>query len=421
LALRCSVQHYGWGDPVFIPRLVGRANLARRPFAELWIGAHPDLPATVDLDGVDMPLDQLIAAAPEALLGLRTVNRFGPRLPFLLKVLAARQPLSIQVHPNRSQASQGFEREERAGVAVTDPKRNYRDRNHKPELLVALSDFHALLGFRPWQRIAETLAETPELAALSEHLAPSPAALQTLYCRLMRMSQQEVNALLDPLVTRLAQEQATRPFGQDDHRFWLLKADRSFSIPGRRDRGLFSFLLLNLIHLRPGEAIFLPAGQLHSYLQGAGLELMPNSNNVLRGGLTPKHIDVDELLRVVHFNPGWTAVVEQQSSDGSHRRYRVPAPEFMLEQRQMQRGEVRDLEVDSIVLGIVLQGTVEIAAGNGSQGLGRERGEVFLIPAPCRGRLYCRQDARVYLASVPEHARDPWQLDSQKWLRTAHP
>lgn len=402
LALHCEVQHYHWGDPAFIPALLGRANQGRRPFAELWIGAHPDGPARADLDGVAVPLDQLIAAAPEPMLGARTLDRFGPRLPFLLKVLAASQPLSIQVHPDRDQASDGFDREQAAGVPANDPKRNYRDRNHKPELLVALSDFHALLGFRPLPQIAKILAATPELTGLADDFALSAAGLEALYRRLMTMPQQEVNALLDPLIARLTREQSQQSFSEDDFRFWLLKADRGFSIPGRRDRGLFSILLLNLIQLQPGQAIFLPAGQLHSYLQGAGLELMASSNNVLRGGLTPKHIDVEELLRVVRFDPGEVTLVEQQSVDGAGRCYRVAAPELMLEQIQLTPGQTRQLAGEGIALGIMLQGAVQIDADKRDVSLAREGGQAFLIPAACTGRLHCLQETALYLARVPD-------------------
>lgn len=402
LALQCGVQHYDWGDPAFIPRLLGRANPGRRPFAELWIGAHSDLPAQAHLDGVDVPLDQLIAAAPQVLLGAGTLDRFGPRLPFLLKVLAAGQPLSIQVHPDRQQASDGFEREQRAGVPITDAMRDYRDRNHKPELLVALTNFHALLGFRPLSQIAERLAATPELRGLALDFESSATGLEALYQRLMTMPQPEVNALLDPLIARLTKEQLQQPFGKDDDRFWLLKADRAFSMPGRRDRGLFSVMLLNLIRLRPGQAIFLPAGRLHGYLEGAGLELMASSNNVLRGGLTPKHIDIDELLRVVRFEPGLPTLVDRQSVEGTDIGYPVPTPELMLKLARMKAGDCRPIGAGRILLGIVLKGAVEIDTGRANNGLARAQGEAFVIPALCRGLLRCREDASVYLASTGE-------------------
>ena len=329
LRLDGQVQHYSWGDARFIPALIDRTNRSQRPFAELWIGAHPDLPALARIDGESVPLNRLIDVAPRALLGEDIAARFDNSLPFLFKVLAARQPLSIQVHPNLAQAQEGFEREDHDGVPIASAKRNYRDRNHKPELLVALSDFYALRGFRPVAEVSALLASMPEPRGLRATLAN--AGLAGLYRQLMRLPQQAVNVLLDPLVHRLHDAHRARAFARDDPRFWLLRADRLFSVPGHRDRGLFSMLLLNLIHLHPGQGIFLPAGELHSYLQGIGLELMANSNNVLRGGLTRKHIDVDELLRVVRFDAAPAAVIEPETIDPMRQRYRVPALEFELE------------------------------------------------------------------------------------------
>jgi mannose-6-phosphate isomerase len=296
LVLTCGVQHYDWGDHVFIPALLGQPAPADRPHAELWIGAHPDLPATAELDGAPVPLDRLIAAAPTALLGAETAARYGGELPFLFKVLSAATPLSIQAHPNRAQAEQGFADEDRRGLAPTDPRRNYRDRNHKPELLVALTEVHALRGFRPLAEIAAELAHYPTLRAFADTLDGTPAGLRRAYGEHMRLPQPDIDALLAPVLAA-SRRRADNPADAGRERCrWLLDADRRFAADGHHDRGLLAFLLLNLLHLRPGQAIFLPAGELHSYLAGAGLELMASSNNVLRGGLTTKHIDVDALL-----------------------------------------------------------------------------------------------------------------------------
>jgi len=409
LRLDCGVQHYDWGDHSYIPGLLGQDNRPPRPFAELWIGAHPDLPSLARVEGHSIALDRLIKAAPEALLGRRVNANFGGRLPFLLKVLAARQPLSIQAHPDLTQAHAGFERESHQGIAIGDARRNYRDSNHKPELLVALTDFYALRGFRPLHEIARTLSTTPELRALSRSWGAGKQRLADLYRDLMRMPQPDINAILDPMLARLEAEQIGAAFEREDWRFWLLHADRLFSQPGRRDRGLLSFLLLNLIHLRPGQGLYLPAGELHSYLQGAGLELMANSNNVLRGGLTPKHIDVDELLNVVRVDAAIdhapADIIEPAALDDACLRYRAPAAEYELQACTLPAGKRHRLRDADVRLGLVLSGAVELH-GNGIE-LRLRQGQTFFIPPHCEISLRAKQSATLYLADVPDDPADP--------------
>ncbi|MGB5832658.1 MAG: mannose-6-phosphate isomerase, class I [Thiohalocapsa sp.] len=403
LALACAVQHYDWGDPAYIPALIGESNTCRRPFAELWIGAHPDLSSVAQIDGKSAPLSELLSAAPDTLLGPRVSAAFRGRLPFLFKVLAAQQPLSVQVHPNLDQARAGFDRENHDGIPVDDPRRNYRDFNHKPELLVALTDFYALSGFRPLGEIARTLAVTPELAALANDIETNTDkprdGLASLYQRLMRMPQHAVNTLLDPLISRLQTQSQKIPYNCDDRRYWLLRADQVFSLPGRRDRGLFSILLLNLMYLRPGQAIYLPAGVLHSYLQGAGLELMANSNNVLRGGLTQKHIDVDELLNVISFDAGPAELIKPHGTGKGRLRYRVPTTEFELQSLSLRAGTRQRLKDSAIQLGLVLNGEMEIRGNN--EMLRRQAGQSFLIPAGLESTFSAMKETNICLAGVP--------------------
>jgi mannose-6-phosphate isomerase class I len=414
VALECAMQHYGWGDPAFIPALLGQPNPAGEPCAELWIGAHHDLPSVARDGEQRAPLDLLIEAAPD-LLGRRPRARFGDTLPFLLKVLSARQPLSIQVHPDQAQARTGFEREQRAGIPQGAPSRSYRDRNHKPELLVALTDFFALRGFRPLDEIHAILAATPELAGLAAGAPADAEALAALYQRLMRLPQPRVDALLDPLLSRLRAEQPPGGFAEDDYRCWLLHADALYSVGGHRDRGLFGMLLLNLIHLRPGQGIFLPAGELHSYLRGSGLELMANSNNVLRGGLTPKHIDVEALLDVVRVDPAPAAIIEPVRRDDGRWYYPTPAPEFVLQAVGIDRGECRPLSTagndEGLMLGLVLEGAARIETPDGA-GLTAGRGRAFMLPAATETRARALTDTTLYLASVP---------DRDRAVRTARP
>jgi mannose-6-phosphate isomerase len=292
-----------------------------RPVAELWFGAHPDDPAAVPSHCTT--LDALIAADPDATLGSSVVAEFGPRLPFLLKVLAAQSPLSLQVHPTRVQAEAGYAREDERGVPRGTAQRNYRDRNHKPELLLALTPFDALCGFRPVPatlRLIDAMGVT-RLAPVRELLA-GPDGLRAAFTALLRNDEPET------LVKEVSQA-AERLV---DHPEWDLAARvvrrSATAFPG--DPGVLLTLLLNAVRLAPGEATYLSAGSVHSYLGGTGIEIMANSDNVLRCGLTAKHVDVDEVLAVTDFTelaqPRW-----QPSRAGPGRwRFQPPVSDFAL-------------------------------------------------------------------------------------------
>ena len=346
--LACDVQHYAWGQrgpAAYIPAFLGVAATPDVPYAELWIGDNPALPSRARLPGdppVEVDLPDLLAAAPDTVLSGSASCR--PRLAFLTKILAAAQALSIQVHPSKQQAEAGFAEENARGVPLRDERRSFKDANHKPELLVALAPFRGLKGFRPLEEIAKALRdEAPELALLAprfddelraagQDAAARAALLRDLYTRAMRAPQQQVNALLDPLLARL---RAQPSLTEAERGFWVLRADRDHSRGGEHDRGLFSFFLLNLVSLRPGQAVFLGPGEPHAYLQGVGLEVMANSDNVLRGGLTPKHVDIERLLEVLVFRDGPAQVIEADPSDGV---YETPAGEFEVA-RVALRGE----------------------------------------------------------------------------------
>ena len=412
LPLHCGVQHYSWGDPDFIPALIDVHNPRGLPFAELWIGTHPDLLSTVQLSGWRMSLAELIAAAPTTMLGAASAADFNNQLPFLLKVLAAREPLSIQAHPTREQAVAGYHREDAIGLPLTDPRRSYRDRNHKPELLVAVTDFYALRGFRPLAEISAELAAAPELAPLEARFEPSTAGLFKLYRWLMQLEQRQVNALLSPLIARLQRERGGARFDPTDRRDWLIEADRLFSANSRCDRGLFSLLLLNLVALHPGEALFLPAGELHAYLRGAAIELMANSNNVLRGGLTQKHIDVPALLDTLSVDPARGEVHQAKApvEPGLPETYPTPATEFLLERHRLCAGERRRISSRAangsalggarLRLGIVLDGQLSLYSP-GEAPLGLERGAAVVIPAGCSAELRSEQRSVIFMARAP--------------------
>jgi mannose-6-phosphate isomerase len=285
-ALDGAQRDYAWGSRTAIQRLLGLPEDGR-PIAELWFGAHPDGPSAVPEHGGT--LDTLIDADPDGTLGATTVRRFGPRLPYLLKVLAADKALSIQVHPTRDQAVDGFLREDAAGIPRDAPNRNYRDENHKPELLCALTPFDALCGFRPVVQTLRLLDELDvgELEFVAD-LLRGPDPLRAAFTALL--THDNPAPIADAVALRVADTE-DGPL----HAVRLAADD----FPG--DVGVLLTLLLNYVRLEPGEAIYLGAGNVHAYLRGTGVEVMASSDNVLRCGLTPKHIDVPELVAITDF------------------------------------------------------------------------------------------------------------------------
>jgi mannose-6-phosphate isomerase len=327
--LENPVRAYAWGSRTVIAELLGQEVPSAHPQAELWFGAHPADPShLVHADGGHTSLLDALRADPKQLLGLDRIERWDGTLPFLLKVLAADEPLSLQAHPSIEQACTGFAREDAAGIPRGAADRNYRDANHKPELICALTTFHALVGFRDPAVTVRLLREleVPELAGHAELLAgqPDPDGLRALFTTWITLPQ----SMLDTLVPAL-QEGCVRLAGGDgefcnEARTVLELSER---YPG--DAGVLAALLLNRVTIEPGEALYLPAGNLHAYLSGAGIELMANSDNVLRGGLTPKHVDVPELLRVLDFVAEPPPVLTGRP-DAGWTRYDTPAEEFLL-------------------------------------------------------------------------------------------
>jgi mannose-6-phosphate isomerase len=403
LRLQNPVQEYDWGSRTAIPELLGGASPAERPQAELWMGAHPLAPSRALLDGRSVPLPQLIGRDPEGVLGPGVARRFGGRLPFLFKVLAAERPLSIQAHPDREQAREGFARENRRGIALQSRRRNYRDDNHKPEILSALSPFWALKGFRPLPRMIELLssaglrsARTPLKAFAAR---PDEDGLKAFFAFLMGLDGEGQRRLTAEAVA-WARRQAEQGGDQGelaDVARWVQGLEAFF--PG--DVGVLSPLLLNLLRLEPGDAIFLEARTLHAYLEGVGVELMASSDNVIRGGLTGKHIDVPELLQVVRFQGGEPRRVEPRVLPGGERLFPCPAEEFELSEIALapDRPHERRKRYGVEIL-ICLSGSGRIRTSRSGQALEFGRGESFLAPAAA-GDYTISGEGRLYRAAVP--------------------
>lgn len=364
-----TIQPYAWGSTTFIPELLGTEPTGE-PQAELWLGAHASASASVG----GRRLDALIAEDPAGVVGAAVVAKFGAGLPFLMKVLAAAKPLSLQAHPSRAQAEAGHAREEAAGVAADAPNRLYKDAWPKPELLCALVDSEALCGFRePLETHALFAAlGVTEALALVEPLADEGRApqerLAEVFARLLRLQGAD-RAVVTAVTTAAASVPAEGALGL------FARTARELGEHNGDDPGILAALLMNRVALQPHQAVFLAAGNLHAYLRGGGVEIMANSDNVMRGGLTPKHVDVDELLSVLDFEPGFPGLVEPVEKTPGCWRYPTPAPEFAL-----WRLDLRDspVELPASDLGRVLL----VTSGSASAGdLRLGRGQAAFVRA----------------------------------------
>ncbi|WP_100481328.1 mannose-6-phosphate isomerase, class I [Mycobacteroides abscessus] len=402
--LRGAIRTYAWGSRTAIAEFTGRPTPTPHPEAELWLGAHPADPAYLETGGGAESLLEVVAADPTGQLGAASVAEFGDQLPFLLKVLAADEPLSLQAHPSAQQAADGFAREEAAGVPLNSPVRNYRDRNHKPELVVALDRFEALAGFRdPGDtvdlfRAFDVEALTPYVNLLAGQ--SDADGLRALFTTWITLPQPSLDVLVPAVL-----DGAVRYLSSDDVRF--VGEARTLLELGERypaDAGVLASLLLNRLTLEPGEGIYLPAGNLHAYLRGLAVEIMANSDNVLRGGLTPKHVDVPELLRVLDFSPASEAHLHVETvTDGAQTRYRTPAREFALSRFDLAAGEPTQVGIKGPRILLCTQGDVTLD-GSGT-GLKVRAGQSVWVPADGGSvTLTGRSDARVFMATVDADA-----------------
>jgi mannose-6-phosphate isomerase len=321
LPLRGVIRPYAWGSRSALAELQGRPAPSDAPEAELWLGAHPGDPSTVTGPDGPVSLAELIGEDPKAQLGAEVVEEFGARLPYLMKVLAAEAPLSLQAHPDEEYAKRAYAAQEADPAAA----RNYTDAHHKPEMLVALTPFDALCGFRAPDVSAAVLEglRLPRLAPVIAALRAGPAGLRDAVQVLLSWPAEDRAGLIEDVVT------AAR--GSDEYaRSYELAVDLAGHYPG--DPGVLVALLLNQVRLAPGEAIWMPAGNLHAYLRGTGVEIMAASDNVLRGGLTPKRVDVDELLRVLRFEVLDDPILPATEIAPGVRTWQVPVREFALYQ-----------------------------------------------------------------------------------------
>ncbi|MFE7318946.1 mannose-6-phosphate isomerase, class I [Streptomyces sp. NPDC057555] len=392
-----TVRPYAWGSTTALPDLLGVPPTGE-PQAEMWLGAHPGAPSRLDRGHGPVSLADVIAADPEAALGADAVRAFGPRLPFLFKVLAAGAPLSLQVHPDRARAEAGFADEEARGVPLDAPHRNYKDPHHKPELICALTSFEGLCGFRHPAEAADLLEglDVADLKPYADILRASPeeSALREVLTAVLGA---EPHALAETVERTATAAGHLAPKGGPHAEAYAACATLAHHFPG--DPGVLAALLLNHVRLQPGEALFLGAGIPHAYLSGLGVELMANSDNVLRCGLTPKHVDVPELLRVVRFEPRDAGVLRPEDVDGEEV-YDTPIDEFRLSRFVLAPGAVpRPLPARTPQILLCTTGAVHLTSDTGTT---RELtltpgGSVF---APAGEHLTASGDGTLFRATV---------------------
>jgi mannose-6-phosphate isomerase len=373
-----TVRPYAWGSTTAIPGLLG-SEPTGEPQAELWMGAHPGAPSHLNRGSGLVPLNEVIDADPLAELGGAVVERFGPRLPFLFKILAAGAPLSLQVHPDLTQAKAGFEDEEARNIPVDAPYRNYKDANHKPEMLCALVPFDGLCGFRRPSEAAD-LFERLGVDGLKPYVdilraEPESEALREVLVSVLTTDR-------DAMAETVAQAtEAAERLGTEGGRFahsYTAYAKVAHSFPG--DPGIIAAMLLNYLRLQPGEALYLGAGVPHAYLDGLGVELMANSDNVLRCGLTPKHVDVPELLRIVRFESSEPAVLRPQASEDGEEVYDAPIDEFRLSRYLFKPGEApRALDGQTPQILLCTAGTARLTSKDGPE-IDLAQGESAYVP-----------------------------------------
>lgn len=392
IRLQGKVQHYAWGGAEFIPGLLGISNEQKKPFAEYWMGAHPSAPSELISSKGNQSLYEAISYHPVTMLGEKVYQAFG-ELPYLFKVLDVKQMLSIQVHPTKEEAEKGYDAEEAEGIPLNAPHRNYKDRNHKPEVMVALSEFWLLHGFKSKAALEKLLSEVPEFNVFLPYF--KKAGVKALYQLVMEMGQAEVSALLATLVKRairLKQEGTIDP----SHPAWWVAEWYAYQPEGADiDRGIFSIYFFNIVRLSPGQAIFQGAGIPHAYLQGQNIELMANSDNVLRGGLTSKHIDVPELMKHTIFEEVVPEILNGKTVLPGETVYPCPVPDFGISKIELNSGLSYTSRAASLEICIVTDGGALI-----DNSLVLKRGEAVAMLPGAEYTIYASGPCTIFKAFV---------------------
>lgn len=384
--LKGTVKYYDWGGNSFIPFLLQEANNENKPYAEYWMGTHPlGISSVKTNDGKSMPLTEL-----------------SGNLPYLFKAQEVKKMLSIQVHPSKEVAEKEFALENAAGIPLDAPYRNYKDDNHKPEMIVALGDFWLLHGFKPAEELTYTLLNVVELRELLPVFNQSGYA--GLYKKVMEMPQEEVNRILQPLINNITSTYSHEEADKNDEDFWVARAAQTFTNKDNLDRGIFSIYFFNLVHLKRGEGIFQSAGVPHAYLEGHNIEIMANSDNVLRGGLTTKHIDVKELLKLVTCEATYPVIIKGEHISLYEKIYKTPAPDFQLSVFELGAGDAISFKPDSVEILLLTEGMAKLNDTDTTVSLQQGNPSAVIFPGQAVN-LSAAAKSTVFRASAGFHNR----------------
>jgi len=354
--MKNAIQNYAWGSKTFLPELMGNPEPSDKPQAELWMGTHIQGISQVKHITANetewISLAHLIQTNPQNILGSSVANRFDKQLPFLFKVLAINHPLSIQVHPNRMQAKKGYQFETQKSYPLTESYRNFKDDQDKPELICALTPLWAMCGFRPYDTIYknfQSIENKLKIGLFKEDTIPF------FFTNLMNLSQDNKIKLID-----IAVRHASNNSVQEAHWQWVLNLSKQFP----DDVGVLSPLFLNIVCLKPFEALYIQPGILHAYLDGNAIEIMNNSDNVIRGGLTVKHIDIDTLLNIVNFNSEKLHYVHPTKINPNEYCYQPPSDRFMLSRIDMSGDQSLEMNVQGPEILLCTKGEISIRQRN---------------------------------------------------------
>ncbi|SEP66700.1 mannose-6-phosphate isomerase, class I [Basfia succiniciproducens] len=392
-----SLQHYVWGGHDYLPKLLHIKKEPNQYYAEWWLGAHSSSPSTIEVEEKQLSLIDFIRQHPEV-LGSQSRALFGDELPYLLKILDVKKPLSIQLHPTKKQAEIGFAEENSKGIDLKDAKRTYKDNNHKPEMMIALSDFWLLHGFKTKEKIIETLKNRPTLTALLSKLETQD--MHGFYADIMQASQTELANWLLPIIesNKIAYEKGELSLENPD--YWVLYAMEAMEIsPEKLDSGLICFYLFNIVHTKTGEGIYQDAGIPHAYLRGQNIELMACSDNVIRGGLTPKHVDIPALLEVIDCREVVPEIIPPAPQENGAFTYSTPAKDFALENVRYDAGIKVESKAENATIIFVMQGTLKISQKNTALFL--KQGESAFICADTQYRIEGIEQGYCVLSKLP--------------------
>ncbi|MGC6247714.1 mannose-6-phosphate isomerase, class I [Bisgaard Taxon 45] len=391
------VQHYVWGGKDYLPALLGIKKETEQYYAEWWLGAHVSAPSMLEMEGQAISLLEFLAKNPTA-LGEKSVSKFGTELPYLLKILDVAKPLSIQLHPTKKQAEVGFAQENAQGVALTDPTRTYKDNNHKPEMMIALSDFWLLHGFKTKAAMLATLNARPSLQPLAAKLAQQ--AIHAFYADIMQADQAQLAQWLLPIIDENQAKYAANQLEPTNPDYWVLYTMEAMAIsPSKLDAGLVCFYLFNIVHLREGEGIFQDAGIPHAYLRGQNIELMACSDNVIRGGLTPKHVDIQALLAIIDCREVVPEIIPVAPTQQAYVTYQTPAQDFSLSRFRYQVGQTQSCEAQSAQILLVMKGKVTLSQG--TTVLALQQGQSAFIESETKYDITGLEDGYCVIAALP--------------------